>query len=294
MTETNGILLFAHNNSEINYGDLAVLCGKLAQKYLLVPVSLVTDRGTFDWIEKTNQNNCLDFFDKLIITDDDKAVTQYRRYYDGDLTYKKARFLNNFRSSAFVLTPYDNTLVIDTDMLIMNDNLSSIWDSNYDFMINRDSYDISSDRKLTEFNRLSDKSIDFYWATAFFFKKNNKNRIFFDLCSHIIDNYDYYRFMYNIDSDLIRNDFVFSIAIHILNGFSNTSRPQNLPIQIYHCLDKDELYDIRDDGSLVFLVGKKGYLGEYTLVKTRNLNVHIMNKFSILRNREKILRLTDV
>jgi hypothetical protein len=34
-------------------------------------------------------------------------------------------------------------------------------------------------------------------------------------------------------------------------------------------------------------------MGEYTLVKTKDLNVHAMNKFSILRNENKILELID-
>lgn len=293
MTSSNGILLFAHNNHEIDYGKLAILCGKLANKFLNVPVSLVTDHGTFKWIEKNSSQSMLDFFEKIIITDDDKVIDQYRRYYDGSLTYKKARFLNNFRSSVYVLTPYENTLVIDTDLLIMNNNLSSIWDSEYDFMINRYSHDLSRDRNLTDFDRISDKSIDFYWATAFFFRKNQKNKIFFDLCNHIIENYDYYKFMYNIPSDLIRNDYVFSIAVHILNGFSNENKPETLPMQIYHCLDRDELYDVKADSSLIFLIEKKNYMGEYTLVKTKDLNVHIMNKFSILRNESKLLDLID-
>ena len=293
MLNKHGILLFAHNNHEIDYGKLALLCGRFSQKYLNVPVSLVTDSVTFKWMEKNNLESKIDFFHKIILTDNKSSLDQVRRFYDGSLNYKKAKFLNNFRSSAYILSPYENTLVIDTDLLIMNKNLNSIWDSDYDFMINRYSHDLATDRNITDFDRVSDKSIDFYWATAFFFKKNKKNKIFFDLCNHIIENYDYYKFMYDIKSDLIRNDYVFSIAIHILNGFSNKNRPESLPTNFYHSLDRDELYDVKKDGSMVFLVEKHNRLGEYTLVKTKDLNVHIMNKFSILRNEDKLLGLLN-
>ena len=50
---TNGILIFAHNNREVDYGLLAVISGGLAKKHLKVPVSLVADTGTLAWMEKT-------------------------------------------------------------------------------------------------------------------------------------------------------------------------------------------------------------------------------------------------
>ena len=47
---TNGILIFAHNNREVDYGLLAVISGGLAKKHLHVPVSLVTDHSTKEWL----------------------------------------------------------------------------------------------------------------------------------------------------------------------------------------------------------------------------------------------------
>jgi hypothetical protein len=49
-----------------------------------------------------------------------------------------------------------------------------------------------------------------------------------------------------------------------------------------YILDKDLLVDIADD-KMKFLVEKEGYHGEYILVKTTGLDVHVMNKSSLLR-----------
>lgn len=290
---SNGILLFAHNNSQIDYGNLTYIAARFAKKNLNVPVSLVTDSGTIRWMSE-NKLSINDTFSNIILTDD-IAVNEYhiRRFYDGSLSFKKLEFKNNYRVWAYDFSPYENTLVIDVDFLIVNNQLSSIWDSTSDFMINKISYDLSPDRDNTEFQRISDRSIDFFWATAFFFRKTEQNKIFFGLCQHIVENYNYYRFVYQIDNPLLRNDYVFSIALHIMGGFSNKLYPPSLPINIYHCLDRDELYRVNNSKSFLFLIEKKGYLGEYVLAKTENLNVHIMNKFSINRNSKKLLEVLD-
>ena len=289
---SNGILIFSHNNSQIDYSKIAYISAKFAKKNLGVPVSLVTDMGTKEWMEKQDwYNNKI--YDKIILTDNTHSIQQNRRYYDGSLDFKKSHFKNVYRVNSYDITPYDQTLVIDVDLLIVNDRLKNIWNSNNDFMINRTSHDLASDRDLFEFKRVSDHGIDFYWATAFFFRKTIWTKTFFGLCQHIIDNYEYYRFVYRIDNPLMRNDYVFSIAIHIMNGFSNKIVQPSLPCKIYYVLDKDELVEVKNDKSFKFLVQKKDHLGEYRLVKTDNQNMHIMNKFSIGRLSEKLLEVVN-
>jgi hypothetical protein len=46
----NGCLIFAHNNRQIDYSLLALISGGLAKKNLKVPISLVTDKSTVDWL----------------------------------------------------------------------------------------------------------------------------------------------------------------------------------------------------------------------------------------------------
>lgn len=290
----NGILIFAHNNKEIDYGQMAYISASYAKKNLKVPVSLVTDSGTLQYMEKTNKS-FLEIFDKIILTDDIKIeIPIKRRYYDGSLDYKKADFKNVYRAWAYDLSPYDKTIVVDVDLLIVNDRLKHVWDTDTDFMINKYSYDLARDREYFEFQRVSDHGIDFFWATAFYFEKTKWTKTFFDLCKHIIENYDYYRFVYRINAPLMRNDYVFSIAIHIMGGFTNKINPSSLPCEVYYTLDRDELVRVNNDKSFLFLIQKKSCLGEYTLASTNNQNIHIMNKYSINRKSKELLEALSV
>lgn len=286
---SEGVLIFAHNNTDIDYAELAYISAVYVKKNLSKPVSLVTDSGSRDWMLKKYPDS-INIFDQIIITDNILlAHPQKKRYYDGALSHKLLTFNNLLRSKSYDLSPYDKTLVIDCDLLIVNDRLKYVWESNEDFMISKEHHSLASDFDDVEFQKISDYSVDFVWATAFYFVKNEKNNIFFDLCKHIVENYDFYRFVYRIDNPLMRNDYVFSIAHHILSGFSNEIKPVSLPSEIFYTLDKEELYDVHDNKTFVFLTNKKNYLGEYILVKTHNQNVHIMNKYAFGRNAKKLL-----
>jgi len=285
---SQGVLLFAHNNQEIDYGLQAIICAKFIKKNLSVPVSIVTDQGTIDWLDSTNRDY-KETFDQIIISEKFNNLSNRKRYYDGSLTYKVSNFWNFDRSLAYKLSPYDKTLVVDTDLLIVNDRLKSIWNTDEDFMINTYHKDLAADRDNSEFARIADHSINFAWATAFYFKKSLWTETFFDLCSHIIENYEFYKFTYQIYYPVVRNDYVFSIALHMLQGFANKYRPVNLPITIHYSLDKDELIEVKSDKDFLFLVQKKDCLGEYVPVRISNQVIHIMNKYSLMRHADRLL-----
>jgi len=288
MDETKGVLLFAHNNREIDYINQAYVSGRYVQRQLDVPVSLVTDTGSLGWLRK-NKPEREAFFDKIILTDDLKKIVQDKRFYDGSLSYNNAQFNNGFRTLAYNLSPYDKTLVLDTDLLITNNRLRSIWDTDTDFMINPKHHDLATDRDGYEFRRVNDYGIDFYWATIFYFKKTAWTEIFFNLCQHIVENYEFYRFTYRISNPLLRNDYVFSIAIHILGGFSSAVSPMVLPCDIYYISDRDLLWRVDSGKDFLFMIEKKDNLGQYTMVRTSGHNMHVMNKYSIGRNIEELV-----
>ena len=94
-------------------------------------------------------------------------------------------------------------------------------------------------RNEKEFEFISDTSVDFYWATCIFFRKNPVNKIFFDLVQHIEQEWDHYRRVYQITSNLFRNDFAFSIAIHIMNGFQKGKFAKEMPGKMMYTTDRD-------------------------------------------------------
>ena len=66
------------------------------------------------------------------------------------------------------------------------------------------------------------------------------------------------------------------------NGFTNGTFANQLPSKMFYTLDTDFLIDI-DGNTMKFLVEKQNTSGEYTALKTSGLDVHVMNKYSLLR-----------
>lgn len=276
-----GVLLFALNNDEIDYTKLSIFCAKQVKKYLNKPVALATDN--VNYFNSLNDKD-LYYIDHVIDINqhDIKSIDQTRIYSDGSLTTKVLPWKNSIRVFSYQLTPFDKTLVIDSDFLMFNSDYNCCFNQRNDFLIHKKSVDLSFYRKFNTLKRVSDKTIDFFWATVFYFEKNNKNQLFFDLLSHILDNWDYYRFLYNIESKTFRNDYAFSIAIHILNGFNQGDLFPSFNQPLYYTLDKDLAYKINESG-ISLLIEKENRSGEYTFLNVKEMNVHVMNKFSLMR-----------
>jgi hypothetical protein len=274
---TCGALIFAQNNAEIDYANLAVFAAKRVKHFLNIPVTLVTDSG--GWLLESHPD-AKDIFDNII--DIWSPTDQVKKFNDGSLFGKNLKWNNFSRTDVFDYTPYDETLVLDSDYIISSNNLSKIWNNKQDFLIYRSSYDLAQWRDKKSFEYFNQYAIPFYWATAFYFKKTAINQSFFTLVKHIKNNWNYYRSLYLLESPTFRNDFAFSIALHIMHDSIDNSFVGHLPGKMYYTLDKDFLLEIKEN-KLKFLLEKEKFHGEYTLAKTENLDVHIMNKFSLSR-----------
>lgn len=276
MNKTKGVLLLARNNGHVDYVKQAVFLAKRIRQYLDLPTTVITD--SVGYLESSFDASVFD----EIISIEYVTGSNNRLFFDGSLYHKTAPFKNDMRDSVYELSPYDETLLMDTDYIISNSLLKNCFDSPYDLMLFKDSYDIAKSRNETEFRHISDYSVDFYWATVVFFRKTNLNKTFFNLVSHIKENWTHYRSVYQINSQLFRNDFAFSIAIHIMNGFEKGEFAKPLPGKHYYTIDKDILWQLNED-KMLFLVEKKDYLGEYIPITTKGLSVHVMNKASLER-----------
>ncbi len=268
---SRGILLFAFQG-EFDYVALAVKAAARIKKYIDLPISVITN-------SKASFDGC-NLFDNIIQIDDDTNL-QKKVFHNGSLQYEINTWKNSSRALCFELTPYDETLVLDTDYIVNSDFLLKCFDLNSDFLIFKNSCDLAGWRSNKEFQYINEISIPFYWATVFYFKKTEHNRLLFELIKFIKDNWDYYRSLYQITSPTFRNDFAFSIAIHIFSGYDSNNFQGVIPGKMYYTLDKDQLLMIKDS-CCTFLIEKENTLGEYTLIKTNNLDVHIMNKYSLL------------
>jgi hypothetical protein len=283
-----GILIFAHNNRDIDYALMAIISGGLAKKHLGVPVSLVTDPTTVEWLMISNKFElAAKTFDKIISVEKPETDNK-RNLYDG-VQHKVVPFVNANRASAWDVTPYDQTLLIDSDYLIFSDSLNNYWDTDNSVMISTAAMDIIKDDRLGYHDRyVSDTGIHLSWATTVLFTKNDESKMFFDLVDFIRENYQYYADLFRFGTTQFRNDIAFSVAKHILDGFE-TDLSSGLP-PVLTTLDKDILESVDSSGKLTFLVSST--LSEnFSAAAIKGLDVHVMNKQSLVRNADQLLEL---
>jgi hypothetical protein len=283
---TQGCLLFAHDG-KLDYGSQAVLAAKLAVKHLAVPVSLVTDQTTLDNIHRSFDQLP---FDQIILVDKPKADN--KRYLSNGDDSEIVEFINSNRSTAYSLTPYDRTLLLDTDFLILSNSLSRFWNDASDFLITVQMIDLTYLGHNQRHSKLSQYSIDMLWATNIMFTKNEQTKLIFDLVEHIKEHYHYYGRLYDFDSTQYRNDFAFSVACHILGGHGSEKCYSELPSPIF-IRDVDQLINVNAD-QLTFLLKDYNIPDNYNLLKTVGQDVHMMNKRCLLDNLDRLMELANV
>lgn len=274
---SKGILYFAFNNETIDYLKITEFNYKRAKKHIDVPASIVTSN---DCLSTTKAD--LSQFDNIITMKKTDFQTKIFRNKDDR---HKLFWNNNYRTKSYELTPYDETLLIDSDYIIQSDILNKVWNYYFPLAINSDiklisNSDISSNEKM-----LHNSSIKTYWATVVYFRKSEITKTFFDILEHVEYNYDYYSRIYHYNKNLFRNDFVFSIAVHMMNDFNETNTIPKLPNNtIKLATEKDTIFEITKN-TIKFLSTKNDSNNKTNIlpVKTNN-DVHITNKLNLLEN----------
>lgn len=280
---SRGVLMYAHNNAEIDYFKIACANALLVKHNLNVPVTLVTDEGSLSWGNESLGKEFVDAcFDTVITVSPDRNFNNKRTYSDA-LSSKTLQFYNCNHWEAFYLSPYDETLFIDADYLIMSKALENCWDNDSDIMINSKIFDLGYTKE--PYSRSIDEfGIKMYWATVIYFRKTEYAKFIFDTVRHIQENYEYYKHLYYFSNGMFRNDHAFSIAIHMMNGFTtNNTSVTELPITgLLMSWDTHDIYKVNGVNDIT-LYAEKEEKGKYLLVRLKNQDVHIMNKWAINR-----------
>ena len=185
--KSRGVVLFAFNTNLVDYVSIAQQSARLIKYTLDLPVTIISDIG--------------------------KMTNNYRTGYAHG-----TQWYNSDRYRAYEFSPYDETLLLDSDYLILDDSLLKIVDTinDYTIMTNNQNFQMSmnGDMGIT--------SLDYVWATAVIFKKTTNSKLLFDLVGKIQRNYPYYRKLYNLREHNFRNDYAFAIADNIINGYTNS------------------------------------------------------------------------
>jgi len=289
---TRGVIMFAHNNTEIDYFRLAVVNALLVQKNLGIKnITVVTDPHSLKQGEKTLGKRLIKkAINNIIVIEKDKkfkALNQ-RLYKDTSHTTKYLPFYNVNRCDAYELSPYDETLLIDVDYLILSDTLNHCWGHNNELMMNWKYQDIMYERKDPSLKRLYDMGITMYWATVVYFRKTEYVESFFNIVKHVKNNPQYYKDLYKWQGTLYRNDYSFSIAAHMMSGFVDKGIPQ-LPTTLYKSFDTDDIHSAIDENTIVMYLEKPRSPGDFMLTKWQGIDLHIMNKWAINRVSDNLL-----
>jgi len=290
---TKGILIFAHNNDEIDYFKLATINSYYIKENLGIDnITVVTNQYSYDYtIKLLGKQFVDDAISNIIITEKDKAFKHANRrlYKDTSHTSKVLPFYNVDRCNAYELSPYDETILIDADYIILSNSLNQCWGHENDLMMNYKYQDIMIDRDDPTLQRLSPFGITMYWATVVYFKKSNYAEQFFNTVKHVRDNNQFYQDLYRWPGNLYRNDYSFSVAAHMLGGFVDKAIPQ-LPIpSLYKTFDTDDIHSSPSKNEIIFYLEKPKSLGDFVLCRWRDLDIHIMNKWAINRIGEEML-----
>lgn len=249
--KSRGVLIFAFNTAKTDYVEIARRAARLVHHTLHLPVTLVTETGT-----------PADGFDTVVYIDN--TLQNYRIGESG-------AWRNGDRFRAYELSPYDETLLIDSDYLMLDDSLLKLFEQEFDYRI------------MTHNNKpagLWDLSMGLFsqqylWATAILFRKTERTKILFDMVGRIQRNYSYYCKLYHIRDDNFRNDYAFTIANNILNGY-DLSFDQGIPWPMLTFADV--VTSITRKGTLLTVKEReRGYV-------IPQQNIHVMDKGYLLGN----------
>lgn len=187
--KSKGVVIFASNTETIDYLSIANHAAQLIKHYLNLPTTIITDT-----IDTNNQRYNID-------------------------TDKFELWHNLGRCRAYELSPYDQTILLDSDYFVLDDNLLKVLSTLRDYSIVRNNNYLDG----TIPNTMGKYSLPSLWATIVAFNKTPKSRMLFELVARIERNYSYYRKLYNINEQNYRNDYAFTIADNILNGHTQDS-----------------------------------------------------------------------
>lgn len=292
MTTDRGILMFAHNNLEIDYFRLAVVNSLLIKKNMgQHNITVVTDQHSYDYGVQTLGLDLINqAISNLVIVEKNPEYKSknIRTYKDTSHNAKPLPFYNLNRADAYDISPYAETLLIDADYLVLSDLLNQCWSHNNELMLNYQYQDAMSERCMPGLDRLNGLGIPLYWATVVYFRKTDLCRSFFNTAKHVQQNPQFYKDLYRWHGNLFRNDHSFSIAAHMVSGFSEKGIPQ-LPVKLYKTFDTDDVLRANSATSLTLLLEKPRSPGDFIITNWDGLDIHVMNKWAINRVSEELL-----
>jgi len=243
--KSKGVVVFAVNTDTVDYVKIADLTSRLIDKNLGLPVTLVTDGAATPEFD----------YDRIVT-----IAAQGDNWREGG-----AQWRNFGRHHAYELSPYDETILLDTDYLVLDDSLLTVFSTDFDYKLMHHNTNYTG----AVYERMGETSLPYIWATVVLFRKTPKSQMLFDLVGKIQRNYRYYRALYNIREGNYRNDYAFAIANNIVNGYS-LNESQGIPWPMLTVEDRIERIMLTDTQLRVYHAD--------CAVVVPHQNIHVMDK----------------
>ena len=262
---TRGALIFAFNNDHTDYVRMAAWCASNVRQHLSIPVAVVTNAVDHPLIGS---------FDKVIVAQAQSGGGRWFQDYGAHVTWYNAG-----RIDAYSLTPWEHTLVLDSDFVVNSDQMTTLFETKTDFLCHRHSIDFTqpTQKLLPTFGRWQ---LPMYWATVMVFRRSNTAQYIFDAMSMIRNNWQHYRDLYGISETNYRNDYALSIALAIVNG--HTDQVDSIPWDMLATLPEHELNMYMLDNNQYWAVNYRDTENREKTMSFAGLDFHAMGKRSLL------------
>ncbi len=292
--KTKGLLYYAHNNEIINYLRLAI-CSALTARYQLndFRAMVVTDKYSLESLSKTDRNLLGDLFEFIKI---DNTFFDRKNYRSVMYVYENKGtqpWYNRTRPNAYEDSIYDETILVDADFIFQDNLLDNIWGSENPVIMSKKTIPLitqatAKKTNLPEEEMISNFTIPLYWATIVYFNRDQFAKEFFSKINEIHKSYSYYKSLFQIDDSLYRNDYSFSIALHLMNGYVLAGPEFEFPFKFIMVSTMDRVYRI-DKGSTKFILHTRLWPAQWHLFNVKGLSYHCLNKISLLMKYEQFL-----
>ena len=285
--------MFAHNNDEIDYIGLAAVNSRLIQKNMGLnadQITIVTNQASYEYFVDVHGEDYAKATGTFVFREKDVRFkhTNIRLYKDTSHNVQQLSFYNLDRCDAYDISPYDETILLDADYLVLSDALNQCWGHYNELMMNYHYVDVVHGREYRELSRIHSLGITMYWATVVYFTKTPLCESFFNIARSVSKEREYYRDLYKIQGKIHRNDHSFSIAAHMIYGYKDKALPQ-LPVKLFKSFDTDDVERVLGPNDLLLMTEKPSQPGNFIGVRWKDRDIHIMNKWALQRIQDGVL-----